>query len=253
LNVNEYIASGVIETCILGIAEADDIALFEKMRVENNDVHQYALAFELALENKLKQESTHLPEMEMARKNFFSSISNSSVTEPNVHSITKESKKSVFSQYAAAASIALLLGSLITNFTLFTNLKKQQSEIATLKNNASGSSEFNFLKNPEIVPIAMNGVGIHAICRCSLYWDKAKKQVYFQIHHLMQPANDKAYQLWALVNGKTINVGTINYNKNKQPFLISNIPDNVTEFAVTLENASGATVPNNDTFLKGVV
>jgi hypothetical protein len=64
---------------------------------------------------------------------------------------------------------------------------------------------------------------------------------------------NSTYQLWAVVNGKTVSVGLFTYNPEKKPIIIKNIPAEATEFIVTVENKSGATIPNADVFLRGIV
>lgn len=100
----------------------------------------------------------------------------------------------------------------------------------------------------------MKGVGLHAVCRCTMFWDKNTGKAYIMIHHLLPSTDGKDYQLWATVNGKPVSVGLVN-DKIRDRFVeVSGVPEGANEFAVTLENDGGAIVPTLDeTYLKGTI
>lgn len=68
--------------------------------------------------------------------------------------------------------------------------------------------DYEVMNNPSITPVAMYGVGYHAICRCTMFWDKKTGKIYLMIHHLQNPPQ-KDYQLWATVNGKPVSIGIV--------------------------------------------
>jgi hypothetical protein len=73
------------------------------------------------------------------------------------------------------------------------------------------------------------------------------------IHHLVPIGENYKYQLWAIVNGKKVNVGFIN-EKIKSRFVeVPGVPEGAVEFIVTMEKKGGADVPNSDVILKGIV
>ncbi len=257
MSYQAYISSGAIEACILGVADATEQELYAQMRLQHSEVVEYANSFEEKLEASYLDNNTSVSEDVWqnisAKTNLATPTLDTNIAAP-AGKVVQMSKKSAWWQYAAAACIALFLGSTIFNIMLMKQVKQQQAKIETIeKSNTAAVDAFAFLKNPDITPVAMNGVGYHAICRCSLYWDKKNNKAYFQIHHLVPPGEEKGYQLWAMVDGKPVSVGMVPFNQDKTPITIANVPEGASEFAVTLETAVGATTPNEDVFLKGIV
>jgi hypothetical protein len=221
---------------------------YEQMRKLHNEVVEYATAFEISLENNLLHNATLTP-----ASGVWDKIKLNITTDAPVVSIAakKVPVKKMWKQYAVAACVAIMLGSIVTNFMLGKKLKESQAKINTPP---LVEDKFAFLKDPTITPVAMYGVGLHSICRCSLYWDKNKKSAYFQIHHLFNPGAKNDYQLWAKVDGKMQSLGVIKYDDNKLPIAVANIPDGATQFSLTLENKGGSEKPNlEELYLEGKI
>jgi hypothetical protein len=205
LNVTEYISSGAIESALLGLATVVDQQEYEQMYAQYNEVRIYANQFELQLEDAHIQNSILEP-----KKDLFTKIVASTKTTPVIPiSFAKQpivTTKNMWKQYAVAASVALLLGSIMFNIILANRIKSLQASVTDLTKSNTVNNEnlakFAFLKEPSITPIAMNGVGIHNVCRCSLYWDKAKNKAFLIIHHLFPPGQEKDYRVWAMISGK---------------------------------------------------
>ncbi len=250
MSINEYIQSGAIEACIFGVATSEEQDYYHKMR-NNNEVVAYANALEEKMEEQILANAPLQPNAKV-KDAIMETILTSNSNQAPVIAINSVGKKKYFKQYAVAACLAIALGSIMFNLTMASKLKQQQAVINGYKTEKP-ANDFDFLKNPEITPVALNGVGYHAICRCSLFWDKNKKEAYIQIHHLMNTGADKEYQLWGTINGKTVSLGLFGFDENKKPIIIKNLPEGITEFIVTVENKGGATMPNADIFLKGTV
>jgi anti-sigma-K factor RskA len=255
LTTQEYISSGAIEACILGMATQEELLQYHEMR-QYSEVVAYANDFELSLEQDYLSKATLAPQPQTFTK-IKAAIGN---TAPVVQMNSTPKKKSFWREYGVAASIALLLGSMTMNFILMNRLKQTQADlVAANTKNPNGPSNVNgasmaFLKEPTITPIALYGVGIHAICRCSLYWDKANKKGYFLIHHLAPTGEQKDYQVWAEVDGKPVSLGIVKYDPNKEPIIINGIPEGATKFTVTLEPKGGSVKPTlEQMFLQGEI
>ncbi len=256
MTIQEYISSGAIEACILGMASEEEMVQYYEMR-QHAEVVSYANDFELSLEQEYLTKATLTPQTQTFTKIKAAIASTAPVVQMN----TATKKKSLWKEYGVAASIALLLGSVAMNFILMNRLKQTQADLgAANTKNPNGPNNINgasmaFLKEPTITPVALYGVGIHSICRCSLYWDKSGKKAYFLIHHLPPPQAQKNYQVWAQVDGKPVSLGILKYNGNKEPIIINGIPENATKFTVTLEDAgSNLTKPTlEEMYLNGQI
>ncbi len=175
--------------------------------------------------------------------------------------LQKEKEQTKLVQFAwlkplAAAAVLLLAVSTFYNYSLYNKNKEQADKITALAKQPASLpiEDFNILQNPRITPIAMKGVGTHAICRCTMFWDKSTGKAYVMIHHLMPSGDGKDYQLWATVNGKKVSVGMINDQIRDRFVEVSGMPADANEFVVTLEKAGGATTPDlNETYLEGKI
>ena len=100
----------------------------------------------------------------------------------------------------------------------------------------------------------MYGVGTHAICRCTMFWDKSTGKMYIMIHHLPKSSSAKDYQLWAEVDGKPVSIGIINDEIRGRFIEMPNVPAGSIAFTVTLENAGGTDQPTvTETYLSGKI
>jgi anti-sigma-K factor RskA len=116
------------------------------------------------------------------------------------------------------------------------------------------AADFAVMTDRSITPVAMYGVGYHAICRCTMFWDKNTGKAYIMIHHLVPAPDGKNYQLWAMVNGKPVSAGIVNEKIRGRFIEMPNVPETSTAFIVTLENAGGSTTPTeSETYLAGKI
>ena len=76
---------------------------------------------------------------------------------------------------AAAVLLLIVCGYFIYSLNKkITSLEKQISgkdaEFSTLP-----AKDYKIMLEPTITPVAMLGVGIHSICRCTMFWDKKNR------------------------------------------------------------------------------
>jgi anti-sigma-K factor RskA len=250
MNIDAYISSGIIEQYVMGLCSNEEVNELEQLRKQYPALDKAVTAFEVAFEKEVMQNAT-MPSIETDNK----ILAQLKSLQTPVVSISKN-KSTNWLKAVAAAAVLLLGVSSVYNFTLYSKTKQQEAEL-TAKNNIPQSlplENFYVLKNPGITPVAMNGVGVHAICRCTMFWDKKMGKAYIMIHHLVKSGDKKDYQLWAMVDGKPVNVGMINDDIRDRFIELSNVPQGATAFSVTLENAGGAKTPTVDeTYLEGKI
>jgi anti-sigma-K factor RskA len=64
------------------------------------------------------------------------------------------------------------------------------------------------------------------------------------VNNLPQPASDKQYQLWALLNGQPIDLGMIEVKQERLLYRMKNV-QNAQAFAITLEPKGGSPAPTS--------
>jgi hypothetical protein len=249
VNVQEYIQSGAIEACIAGLATSEELAELAVMKAQHAEVREAATAFELALEQQALAGAVAPPAF--VKERVMAAVMPAAAPVIPIQPATARVKP-LWRSYAAAAGVAILLGSIAFNMMLLSRVKDLQKEVVAMKeapkpqpgtNNNYGT--LAFMKNPAITPVSMYGVNAHRVCRCSLFWDKEERKAYLVVHHLTTPGPDREYQLWALINGKMVNVGHFDIGDRSQPITIENIPEDATGFCVTQEK-KGTKTPEPD-------
>jgi anti-sigma-K factor RskA len=76
----------------------------------------------------------------------------------------------------------------------------------------------------------------------TVFWDTASKDVFLLVNNLPQPASDKQYQLWALLNGKPVDLGVFDIRQEKLMVKMKGV-EKAQAFAITLEPRGGSAVP----------
>ena len=251
----DYISSGIVEQYVLGLCTPEEEKNLEQLRKTDPALNEAIINFEIQFETEMMTQA-YLPDAATDKK-ILEKI-DSLVTTLVVPFSKVEQKTGSYKwlKPLAAAAILLLVTSVIFNYILYSKNTKQQQELATRSNTPATLpvADYNILKDPAITPVAMYGVGYHAICRCTMFWDKKTGKVYIMIHHLPKSSGEKDYQLWANVNGKPVSVGIINDAIRGRFIEMNNMPAGASSFIVTLEKAGGTTVPTeNEIYLKGTI
>jgi anti-sigma-K factor RskA len=89
-------------------------------------------------------------------------------------------------------------------------------------------------------------MGISPSSFATVYWDTTSKDVYLLVNNLPVPAGDQQYQLWALLDGKPIDVGMIDNESfigQKKLLLRMKNVSGAQAFAITLEKKGGSEKP----------
>jgi Anti-sigma-K factor rskA len=245
MDIQPYISSGIIETYVMGLCTPEEELELEQLRTQYPELDKAIFVYEEEMEKNMMQYNT-LPG-DAVDKRILNTLNTLGKEAPVIPMRTKESNRLKYAAAAAAAVLLIISG--YFNYYLYKQTKKQDtvSSITTLP-----ERDYKVLNTKTITPVAMYGVGLHTVCRCTMFWDKKTGKMYIMIHHLPQSSDAKDYQLWATVDGKQVSVGIIQDNIRGRFIEMSNVPAGATAFSVTLEKAGGNISPTADeTYLKG--
>ncbi len=253
MNIREYIASGIVELYVMGLCTVDEKREVEELRREYPELEAAIREYELELEQKLQQEAK-LPSPETDKK-ILASLDVLSKTDTNQPGQAVV-KKINWLKPLAAAAVLLLIASVYFLYSLNRenkSLKQQLSEMEK-EQQTLPASDYKIMLDPRITPVAMYGVGIHSICRCTMFWDKKTGKMYVIIHHLPQSSAQQDYQLWAMVNNQPVSVGILQDEIRGRFIEMSNVPADANAFIVTLEKTGGSSQPTmEETYLSGKI
>lgn len=255
MDMKAYISSGIIEQYVLGLCTDAEAQELEQLRSLHPELNQAITAFEEALETRLQQEPV-LPSTGTDERILFS-LSQLNNPDKDTPFQAVPVKRFNLYKWAAAAALVVLAGSAYLNYALIRKNKEQEIALEKWKEQPQTITslppeDYKIITSAGITPVAMYGVGIHAICRCTMFWDKKTGKAYIIIHHLPQTNEQRDYQLWAYIDGKPVSAGIINDAIRGRFIEMQGIPDGATQFSVTLENAGGSATPNEaDIYLQG--
>lgn len=251
MDIQQYIASGIIEMYVMGLCSPEEEKELEQLRHQHPELQEAILQYEKEMEDKMLQNNT-LPTAETDKKILKKLESLQAPAIPITSAIT--GKRINWLKPVAAAAVLLLGISAYFNYSLYNKNKKQEALIAASTSSPLPAGDYAVITNPSITPVAMYGVGTHTICRCTMFWDKQTGKAYIMIHHLPKSSSSRDYQLWAEVDGRTVSVGIINDEIRGRFIEVTNVPGQSVAFKVTLENAGGAQTPTiAETYLEGKI
>ena len=120
-------------------------------------------------------------------------------------------------KYAAAASIILLIGSLIFNYTYYnkyksvnddlqvaqTELKQQEQAVLAMK------GDMDMIGSKNAMPVSLKGMPTVPEAAARIYWMQDTKEVYVDAKDLPKPPDGMQYQFWGIVDGVPVSGGMI--------------------------------------------
>ena len=164
-------------------------------------------------------------------------------------------------KYAAAASVALLIGSIALNITLFNksndiakNLQQTQNELASIKDdNKTMEGDMAVVQNKYSKPVSLKGLEAAPGAAAKIFWMENTGEVYLDPSNLPEAPEGKQYQLWGIVDGKPVSGGMILTSKKGDKYRIQKMKTfgKVDAFAITLESEAGNTSPKGPMFVMG--
>jgi anti-sigma-K factor RskA len=252
MDIKNYISSGIIELYVMGLCSAEEKTELEKLRMQFPELNDVIMKYEKELEEKMQKNIT-LPSPETDER-ILKSLDALQAPVIDMRGTPPTVRKMGWLKPAAAASLVLLAVSAFFNYSLNNKNEGLKRDLEAARNipQTLPLADYNILKDPAITPVAMYGVGTHAICRCTMFWDKKTGKMYIMIHHLPQSSTTKDYQLWAMVDGKPVSVGIIQDEIRGRFIEMGNVPAGATAFTVTLEKAGGNSAPTEEeTYLAG--
>ncbi len=273
-NVNTYIESGILELYAMG-----DLTAAERVEVEAMAKNYPTVAAELSrIENSFINFATKfaVEPSTQVKESFFNQIGfdNNIENNSNINLINNQAKeiqvypqKTInFYKYSFAASFTLLVISVAALVLLYNNLQQSKFQIAQLQsNNQNFANRVNYLQNqvsinentiglftnPDIKTVKLAGTTNSPKSKMIVMWNAKEQKVMIDLQTMDMPLTDTKhqYQLWALVNGKPVDLGVFDASgKITGVQQMKNIAAAQT-FAVTLEPRGGSINPTMEQLL----
>jgi anti-sigma-K factor RskA len=263
MNVTEYIASGILESYVLGAVSDQEKREVECLSAIYPEVRNELDELSAALENYALLHSLEPPtalKTQLMDQLEFNEAPNTIVRPMPVD---RNSAPTYRSTWIVAASVGLLV--LIFSFFLLSQLRTNQNTMASLRNaNGSLQSEVKqlrdaqlqadqtlaLLRQPGTRTLELKGNDKAPVGNMLVFWNARTKQVAVEVRSLPPLGPDQQYQLWSLVDGKPVDAGVFEADSQHQLVQRLNRPiGRADAFAVTVEKRGGSPTPTLSTLL----
>jgi anti-sigma-K factor RskA len=262
-----YIESGILELYVLGQLTRQEEQEVHTMASKFPEVLEEIRAIEVAMERYALHHSVSPRiglDAEILHK-LHSSDENTAANKEHVPVFKQHAGTRVRNLLMAlAACITLLLGVTIALIASQSRLNEAKNQIATLslqntkfastaaymeRSNSDLKKIAGMIDDPNWAIVKLAGTKAQPASNMMVYWNKQKRNVMVDQSRTKLPQNDPQhqYQLWALVNGKPVDLGVFDVKTDPGKILLEmkEIPA-AQAFAVTLEKRGGSASPTMD-------
>lgn len=258
-DLKAYIESGVLELYVLGSLPPGQKLEVESMLAKYPELKTELFEIEKALQRYSEAHAINPPEN--LRGSILDSIETNELRENPPIARLAPQKSTNFFKYAFAASIALLLLSAVVIINLRSQLSESQNQIAILQqSNQKFSSRVSYVeqqldeakqslkifRNPdEYKLVSLKGTNNAPTASMVVAFSPQKAEVMIDPASMKMPPNsaEHQYQLWALVNGKPVDLGVFDVKSDSTGMIKMKSLRNAQAFAVTLEPRGGSVNP----------
>lgn len=252
MNIKEYISSGILESYVLG-----ELTDAERLEVEKNLETHAELRKELAvIEQTLEafaMKAAVAPRAAVKEKIFAAIKPEAKVVALNVW------------KYVAAASIFVAFASSFMAYNFWSNWKETEITLTELRAlNEQVARDYNqvnqrltdietqmvIINNPAFQRVVLKGTANAPEAIASVYWNQTTQEVFLSVQNLKALAKDQQYQLWAIVDGKPVDMGVFDSPDGATALaglLKMKTTGKAAAFAVTIEPRGGKASPSLET------
>ncbi|MCD8741153.1 anti-sigma factor [Mucilaginibacter roseus] len=268
-DISAYIESGILELYVLGDVTPDERQQVEAAAIKYPKIKAELDAIEKAMESYALEQAIEPSEHQRNRvlNSLLTNLADDKIfTKARIYTDDEDAKvvqlpaRSVnFYKYGFAASLFLLVISIVAIIGLYGRLKQSTELITSLQSqNQRFSSQVNLmdgqisvLRDHSFRFIKLKGTPKAPASALTVAWSPQKKKVMIDMEGMKMPANDKKhqYQLWAIVAGKPVDLGLFDVKADTSGMKEMKAVEQPQAFAVTLEPRGGSVNPTMDAMM----
>ena len=238
MDKEQLLASGLLEQYVLGLTTDEESHMVEALAAEHEEIRRELALLQQTMERYTAQHKAP------ATDTFFAAPQSKS----NM-GLRKLSEKALWPLATAFALAWGVYGALKTDFQhqlvldwqnkfamLEQDCQKKQHSIQTLADHSA------FIQHRHTNKVILNGI---AMCQghfAIAYWNPAAEKCYLDMGSLPPAPKGKTYQVWADVDGKMVNAGTVHCGQTGHLQEITYFP-NTASLNITLEPEGGSHEP----------
>ncbi len=261
MNVQDIISSGLLELYASGLTSEEESVQVQAW------VKQYPeVAVELAtIEAGLEQyafANAKAPSPAVKEALFEKIGSSNDVVSKETKATAKVVPVKNYWKWAAAASVALLIGSTAMNWMYYNKFTAVAAELRQTQDQAllvaqqmkDMKEDMSYVHSPFSKPVALNGMDPMPEATAKIFWMTNSGDVMIDASNLPDAPQGMQYQFWAIVDGVPVDGGMIVTNDKGQKFHMQKMKSfgKAEAFAISLEKAGGNPTPTK-VVSKGII
>ena len=266
MNTREYIESGVIERFVMGETNERETRELIEQAAKYPEIQAEIQAVENVLIG-LAEHYSHKPS-ERTKEALFSKLfpevpEHSPGTGRQVSFVAEhkiQGNGGAWKKYLVAASVALL-ASLALNIFFYNKWQLSENALVAIsreKQEFAGimasekqryktlEQQMQMVNSMHIMRVKLSGSKMMPEAKAIVYYDSSSRDVYLHVAQLPATAQDKQYQLWAIINGNPVDAGVFDANEESKAMVKMKRSEKPAAFAVTREKRGGSAVPTLD-------
>ncbi|MGZ3883121.1 MAG: anti-sigma factor [Bacteroidia bacterium] len=262
MDIKEYIASGILESYLLGAVsgqEKQEVECLSQIYPEiKQELDEQAKSLESYLASQSISPSSHLRDKIMSQVDHIAQTEQETAQVMVLQKEHESKKQNPYIYWVAAASLIFII---FGYYHFNTKLNEKDRSLSDLKQNVDQlknqtlsfemaqtdlEHQLALLKNPDNRLVHLAGTKAHPEAAVMVCWNKSSREVFLSSQQLPAPAADKQYQLWAIVDGKAVDMGVLDIGTFKDHFKKAGAIENAQAFAITLEERGGSPTPHLD-------
>jgi anti-sigma-K factor RskA len=246
LDIQQYIASGIVEQYVLGMASAEEAAEFERLCLQYPELINARIEFELSLEDKALAGA--IPPPSGLKEKVLDSVSQESILRSVKQILHSENPKGVVRKlptmkWAIAVCIVLLLGFITFIYILYNRNQQLQTDIAQTRQKLNDIDQKRQAFEETVLPNSSVAKPVKVIvpdavpATINVFWDSTNKHVYLVIRDLTPLPTTEKYQLWSITKGKSTSMGLFDAPTDEKLILRLNNAQDAEAFAISIAKA----------------
>lgn len=258
--VKTYIESGILELYVLGQLDVTEQQEVERMAALHPEIKAELTAIEIAMEKHALANAVQ-PQAQLFN-NILEQIGANLTAQPSASIQEAPVTKSLRPlQFALAACLAFLLMSLFALYRTNSRLSEANNRLLAIRqDNEKFAATVNFMRaenkdllrineitaDPTWTKVKLAGTELSPKASMVVYWHQKGQHVMLDNAQMSLPENDQEhqYQLWAIVQGKPVDLGVFDADSRPKKLLVDmKTVANAQAFAVTLEKRGGSPGP----------
>lgn len=267
MEIKDIQSSGILEQYVLGVLPETEVTQVEQYIQQYPEIKTEVQKIESALE-RYAQQLAITPDPALEASILYKIIAieaaktigdkRPSESKTTTSTPTKSSGSGSVASMGAVIAGVLLAGSLFWGYTQSQELKNNQNQLAEVNGKyelltkdcsklqaayQTEQEQIAFLQDFSTQPIVMKGTDKAPNALAAVYWNIDKKKSYLNTRNMPDLATDKQYQLWAIVDGKPVDMGVFDVAAVEGELIEVPFIESPQAFAVTVEKKGGSPTP----------